>query len=1067
MRGKTSYIAMRKPQNGSVTVGNRYGNSLDGASAFSISSMIRVQELSTEKSVLKIDGLVEIGLRNEQVYVKMPGYPVLYSNSSAGSVEKAVWTHIGMTTDGSRVSLYINGVLNCSGFGTATGVNTGSTVQIGTEFAGDMRYIYVFNECLDESAMKETMMNDISDRIPLAWYDFTQNPAVERISNQKITLNDAGIRTFTSAVSLLGNSFLEVREKDLNFFFPGYAGVQQYSVQMHFMFHSTGDDQTMYYNLLSDMGIENIGGVNIYLERMEDGFHLCYHHSFMDIDGNKLVSATVINQDVWTNMAIVFDIDAAYLYINGELDTTLEQIIPAFAKPIERRMLIGADRDDIEESQKDYFSGYISQCDVWNKALTADEVRKNIENDLDIEAEDLGFFLDIDGEGCFNGLTEQSIGMGNHAQAQEVLTATGINVSEPSYKGEAFHEPLSKEEREKIYEKCRADWINYIESHKTDNGDTVLRTNEMPYVVKAWKKDGVVYFVECYQNRVRTIDYLNETEISKELIWWVELILMIIGGVCATIFGLRLGTGSRMVNKLVNVISSNSKLLIALKGMLFGTFCAEMLFAIFGEIYKENLLKKILKIVLVSISFCSLLTIFFKIASWALGYGWAVVTLQLTALVVEIGIHIANYPKKEDDKPDIPPITLSEIKYTKVPIRNKDINSMESLALKKNNSMQSVDQGWKQNQNQSFSYVAYDMEKAETHAIRMHVKFIPIEDCPADIWIRASEESETTVFGTSDTVKLSISSKKDEMEAVVVFEEHEICKNGVCRMGVTLKWEYSIDEGKIWKKIRSTNITAYTLLAHPKYQWNGQRLWTDALDYMMYAVQGCKNEDTLYEKVTEAINRNAGLYYDTYEGKSYYTKTGISINLSNFLLDTAKNIYTIINCVDCASLVATFSNLFGGKLRCDIMENDPNSQLFQLNPIIPIGYNEYWSDIWFIFHEVAMLHDNHKETENLNQDNFTYRPDDPDNTKHKIYDACLKINYGNDPMDGDITKAVLPIKMSFSQFTDKQVKENLTSISVAEGDDSYREHLCTISENGIARCFVNLTNNERAYKKVL
>ena len=135
------------------------------------------------------------------------------------------------------------------------------------------------------------------DIIPLAWYDFTQNPAKEQIGNNLISLKDAHIKSFTSSICLKGNSYLEVKAEDLADVRPGYYGTQQYSVQVHFKFVTGEDDVSERYSILSDMTECNIGGINLYLKRMEDGLHLCFTHAFERSEWNTVVSKSVIRQE--------------------------------------------------------------------------------------------------------------------------------------------------------------------------------------------------------------------------------------------------------------------------------------------------------------------------------------------------------------------------------------------------------------------------------------------------------------------------------------------------------------------------------------------------------------------------------------------------------------------------------------------------------------------------------------------------------------------------------------------------------------------------------------------------
>lgn len=411
MIGKNTYFAMRKSVKGSVTAENRLGSLLNGTAAFSVDAMVRVMELTTDKSVLKIEGIIDFGIHEDGIYVKLPGYPVIYSNSSQGTLKTEEWFHIGMTTDGSRVSLYLEGNYNCCVFGQAAGANGNNSIMIGDGFTGDIRYVRIFSECLDADTMKEIMHETNLSKIPLAWYDFTQNPAKEQISGKLLSLNDAYIKSFTSAICLRGNSYLEVKVEDLMEVRPGYYGTQQYSVQVQFKFVTGEDDTSRYYSILSDLTEYYLGGIHLYLERMEDGVHLCFVHAFDGIEWNTVVSNSIIRQGKWINAAVVFNVETATMYIDGKVDCKKEGLLPAFEYDTGRMFLVGAKRDDVTDSIKDYFAGYISQCDVWERALSDEEVQAYIRNEPDVDAEELGFALNIDNDGCFNAVTYNGVAL--------------------------------------------------------------------------------------------------------------------------------------------------------------------------------------------------------------------------------------------------------------------------------------------------------------------------------------------------------------------------------------------------------------------------------------------------------------------------------------------------------------------------------------------------------------------------------------------------------------------------------------------------------------------------------
>ncbi len=92
----------------------------------------------------------------------------------------------------------------------------------------------------------------------------------------------------------------------------------------------------------------------------------------------------------WINAAVVFNVETATMYIDGKVDCKKESLFPAFNYDTGRMFLVGAKRDNATDSLTDYFAGYISQCDVWERALSDEEVQAYINREPDVDAENGG-----------------------------------------------------------------------------------------------------------------------------------------------------------------------------------------------------------------------------------------------------------------------------------------------------------------------------------------------------------------------------------------------------------------------------------------------------------------------------------------------------------------------------------------------------------------------------------------------------------------------------------------------------------------------------------------------------
>ena len=1062
MIGKNTYFAMRKSVKGSITAENRLGSLLNGTAAFSVDAMVRVMELTTDKSVLKIEGIIDFGIHENGIYVKLPGYPVIYSNSSQGTLKTEEWFHIGMTTDGSRVSLYLEGNYNCCVFGQAAGANGNNSIMIGDGFTGDIRYVRIFSECLDADTMKEIMHETNLSKIPLAWYDFTQNPAKEQISGKLLSLNDAYIKSFTSAICLRGNSYLEVKAEDLMEVRPGYYGTQQYSVQVQFKFVTGEDDTSRYYSILSDLTEYYLGGIHLYLERMEDGVHLCFVHAFDGIEWNTVVSNSIIRQGKWINAAVVFNVETATMYIDGKVDCKKEGLLPAFEYDTGRMFLVGAKRDDVTDSIKDYFAGYISQCDVWERALSDEEVQAYINEELDADAEELGFALDIDNDGCFNAVTYNGVALGNHAKVEEEVSDTLSGTSEVISLRQSVKEQLSETELSEIYEMCLNQWISYYEANHPDC------SSEMPYRVKAWSKEGTIYFVGCHNGKAYTIGTIAETDASEVVIWWVELVLMIICGVCAAVFGLHFKIESKAIKQLVKMFYSNVALVNALKCMVFGNITVDTFLQLFTLLYEENVLLKILKLLIFGIAYWSAITICMKFANLAWGYGWAEAAVQLATLVVQVGIHIASYPDKDESDKTMCSVTLSEVKFSDLPLdgmgrkpdNTKNVGDMRvhnksgveefqiaSYNVIKNGTETRLLSQWSRSNMDSQTVTVYSIEN-KGRTISLEAGFIIAN--LSSVMIRISIKCKGSVFyGESQIVTFDIG----PLQTITCRGYFNISRNKIEDvMNVkeeTLHWEV-LNIENMWNPLENIKVRVYTILAEPKLQWQNEAIWSDALELLLPDTHG-KNSglvgdtyDDLYKNVTRFVNSGMNLKYNPAAQFVYGTYGDNVLRFSDFLNSVKTNPGTAVNCSDCAAVVSTFCNMLGGELVCIRMGNKSGSAPeFILNPFVPIGSELYCKSITsFAYHEVAML-------------NMTYI-EDPNNIEHKVYDASLKVNVSEFPngMDGNVQ---LPTGMSFSQYTDDEILTNMGQVNIL--DDSYREHLCVWGKEGIASCYLLLPQN--------
>jgi hypothetical protein len=211
---------------------------------------------------------------------------------------------------------------------------------------------------------------------------------------------------------------------------------------------------------------------------------------------------------------------------------------------------------------------------------------------------------------------------------------------------------------------------------------------------------------------------------------------------------------------------------------------------------------------------------------------------------------------------------------------------------------------------------------------------------------------------------------------------------GGVRVGnITWQWQARLKASDPWKDFAQTRHRIYVVVDIPELPWmqtpydptNKNLPWSDVLDYSCAWAHASTTLDQAAGLVTEhvyALGPGTVTYDCPGGGGSHYTVAG-NFNCTAFLdrLHGGPGNGIYVNCTDCATFVATFSNILGD----DLWESRMGYN-FGLNPMLGIG-----SSVWqpccgwpgFYYHEVAW-------------EGGCTQSDD-------IFDACLEVNGGPDP----------------------------------------------------------------------
>lgn len=246
---------------------------------------------------------------------------------------------------------------------------------------------------------------------------------------------------------------------------------------------------------------------------------------------------------------------------------------------------------------------------------------------------------------------------------------------------------------------------------------------------------------------------------------------------------------------------------------------------------------------------------------------------------------------------------------------------------------------------------------------------------------------------------------------------------GVGVENIAWRWQYRTGPASSWKDIDVTRHRIYTLLDVPTAPWTQQPFqrrnvdlpWTEALDVACRWAGGARTAEAAAAAVTRAtFGLGEGLIeygcptvaYSMYAVGANFELFDCSAFLERLEGGIGNGPY--VNCTDCASIVATFSNLLGGDLWCSRMgEYLP---AFETNPIQAIGSDVLQSPcgwgLGFMYHEVA----------------WTGGCTSSDH----VYDACLKVKAR--PLETAWPPTtLLPVNMRFGENGDGQYRDRIAA----------------------------------------
>lgn len=165
--------------------------------------------------------------------------------------------------------------------------------------------------------------------------------------------------------------------------------------------------------------------------------------------------------------------------------------------------------------------------------------------------------------------------------------------------------------------------------------------------------------------------------------------------------------------------------------------------------------------------------------------------------------------------------------------------------------------------------------------------------------------------------------------------------DGVNRFDLPVKWHFEAMDGNGWRPIPGAvgeaPVRFYGVLGNEMGGAPPNIPWVAIVDGVTRKIGGKSTDPAeLRAALVEFVYAELGLAYDRAQGASAYTtyRSDTSFDAGKFDLAAfiKKSRGKIVNCSDCASILSTYANMIGVRLRYAIIGWD-----FPLNPILGIG----------------------------------------------------------------------------------------------------------------------------------
>jgi hypothetical protein len=493
------------------------------------------------------------------------------------------------------------------------------------------------------------------------------------------------------------------------------------------------------------------------------------------------------------------------------------------------------------------------------------------------------------------------------------------------------------------------------------------------------------------------------------------------------------------------------------------------------SMYDEGMLWRIVREILKDLFVWTILVLLAKLVAMFTPAGWAIYAASLAFAVGSVVVAIGTKPAScGASKTDSVSVILKSISFC----YDATGSSNCALPVRKNAAENVTVPEWDPSKKAaSESPAAYAISLAQQSTPSITAKFVVINSSsnPIAVQIQAlgggvlgaiapftltcnpgTQNFEQVIQLTNQTFAPS---KPSQIEGAHAKTPQQAPTYPVGVSSIDWTWQYCVGAPPSWTTLLSSKHRIYVLLATPTAPWALRPdvsypylPWTEMLEFACTWANGVTTVGQAASMITTNVNSGLGL---TYQGNSVYTTTytarvswASQFNGTGFLRylnGITPNLGSVVNCRDCATIVATFANALGCNLTETLLANTynphgpiPQTTGFLCNEIISIGAaSTAWAYPFppsnsYSYHEVAMAAN--------------------PTSGGCVYDACLQVDQSGDPWTwpGSGHTPLLPTGMEFDTSPPP------ATIPIANPPPFtalvYRERLAQNSAGGIGSC---------------